>query len=449
MIHGVEVKMQNENNILPLLPPAFLNSMQQMLGEEFGAFLSSYSEMPYRGVRFRNEEVPLDDSEIIAPVPYAKNAFYLSADSVAGAQPLHEAGAYYIQEPSAMTAAAVLAPQDGDRVLDLCAAPGGKSTQLAMRARLQLLIANEPIPSRAQILSRNIERMGIDRCVVTSAFPDALQKKWPYYFDKILVDAPCSGEGMFRKHPETRAEWHEKAPQNCAARQFEILSCAAKMLRSGGRMAYSTCTFNAVENEGVIAEFLSKHPHFHLVPFSLPALPESKDGMLHIWPHKVRGEGHFVALLEKDETDEISAETISYAFRPVDNQLKKAAEAFYEEIGADLNCTPNALFNNKAVMLPSECPDLTGVKVLRAGLHLGEMRGKVFVPDHAAALALSIGKTFELNEEQVKCYLHGDVIPCSDNMKGYFVVSYRGYSLGFGKATDGVLKNHYPKGLRK
>ena len=441
--------MQTETNIAFPLPPAFLQQMKQLLGDHYEAFMASYDQQPYRGIRFRYSDCPLSSDDIEGRIPYAKNAFFLSRDSLAGAQPLHEAGAYYIQEPSAMTAAAVLAPQDGDRVLDLCAAPGGKSTQLAMSAQLELLIANEPMSNRAQILSRNIERMGIDRCVVTSAYPAALAKKWPAFFDKILVDAPCSGEGMFRKHPEARAEWHETSPENCAERQLEILSCAAKMLRSGGRMVYSTCTFNSLENEGVIKSFLLQHPEFHLLPFSLPSLPAASEGMLHIWPHEVRGEGHFVALLEKDDgQDEDRPKSRGSQFL-IDKKLKSAAVSFFADMLAETDCVPNAEFGGKAVVLPDTCPDLSGIKVLRAGLHLGELRGKTFIPDHAAALAVPMRKCFDMDDEQVKSYLHGDVIPCAETLKGYVVMRYQGYALGFAKASDGMLKNHYPKGLRK
>jgi len=434
------------SNSFPL-PPAFLTQIQTMLGEEFDAFLASYQSAPNRGIRFRALPPPIAESELEGAVLYAKNAFYLNGNSLAGAMPLHEVGAYYIQEPSAMTAAAVLAPQHDDRVLDLCAAPGGKSTQLAMSANLQLLIANEPIPNRAQILSRNIERMGIANAIVTSAYPEQLAKKWPNYFDKILVDAPCSGEGMFRKHPETRQEWNEQSPERCADRQFSILSEAAKMLRCGGRMVYSTCTFNSLENEGVVDRFLSSHPDFHLCGFSLPGLPVCTEGFTHIWPHKVRGEGHFVALFEKDGNESVAA------FKPSlpvpDSKTADAIADFFHQNYCSARLKPNALFAGKPVMLPAEYPDLNGIRVLRAGLHLGDFKGKTFIPDHAVALSIPFDKTIDLNDNQMLAYQHGDVIPCNDALKGFVVLAYKGYQVGFGKASDGMIKNHYPKGLRK
>ena len=429
------------------LPKAFLSNMKKMLGNDFEAFLASYQQPSLRGLRFRDDRLPLPSIELEGQILYAKNAYYLSQDSTAGSTPLHEAGAFYIQEPSAMTAAAVLAPQNGDRVLDLCAAPGGKSTQLAMSAELSLLVANEPIGNRAQILSRNIERMGITNAIVTSAYPDQLARKWPGFFDKILVDAPCSGEGMFRKHPETRAEWTENSPQHCAERQLDILSSASVMLREGGRLVYSTCTFNDTENEGVVSAFLAAHPEFHTCPFSLPGLPDAPQGFLHLYPHEIHGEGHFVALFEKEGTSPTSVHASSLP--TIDKKSAQQIAAFFDSIGSSRQLLPNALWGERPVILPMVYPDLKGIRVLRAGLHLGEFKGKAFIPDHAVALGISFDKTIELDDLQIRSYLHGDVIPCSDTLKGFVVLSYKGYQIGFGKASDGMIKNHYPKGLRK
>lgn len=429
------------------LPEAFLAHTKQILGDAFDDFLASYQQPYSRGLRFRDERISLPANELEGRVLYAKNAYYLSLNSTAGATPLHEAGAFYIQEPSAMTAAAVLSPQDGERVLDLCAAPGGKSTQLAMSANLKLLVANDPIPSRAQILSRNIERMGIANAIVTSAYPDHLAEKWPAYFDKILVDAPCSGEGMFRKHPETRAEWNEQSPFRCAERQLGILHAAAQMLRAGGRMVYSTCTFNHHENENVIEAFLKAHPDFHLCSFSLPGIGATQKGYMHLWPHEMRGEGHFVALLEKDG-DEL-APSIAPSLPTIDKKTAQSIASFFTDINCvDLLC-PNALFGGKPIVLPDNYPDLHGIRILRAGLHLGEFKGKAFIPDHAVALSSPFAGILTLDDKQVLSYLHGDVISCSDQLKGFIVLSYQDYQIGFGKASDGMIKNHYPKGLRK
>lgn len=432
------------------LPVAFVEQMRLLLNDDADAFLSSYAETPLRGLRFRDARRPLSSDDLCGSIPYARNAYYLKEDSLAGALPLHEAGAYYIQEPSAMTAAAVLAPEDGDRVLDLCAAPGGKSTQLAASAKLSLLIANEPISSRAQILSRNIERMGIPNAVVTSAYPQSLAEKWPQFFDKILVDAPCSGEGMFRRHPETRSEWSSDSPTKCASRQRDILDQAAKMLRSGGRMVYSTCTFNKQENEDTIAYFLQTHPNFELIPFNLAGMPAAPSGMLHVWPHQVKGEGHFVALMQKNDALKDEEPPIAPVFLPQPALSTVAAfTQFSKDIALSASITANSEFANRLIHISMPLPPLDKLRVLRVGLHLGEVRSKMFFPDHALALAIPVSKTIALDAAQTIAYIHGEALPCADDLRGFYIVSTEGYQLGFVKASNGFLKNHYPKGLRK
>ena len=261
----------------PALPPAFVSRMRAQLGEEADAYFAAM-EMPcLRGLRL-NPQKPVSGAALEAvggveePVPwYSALGRYLRNDSPAGTDPLHEAGAYYLQEPSAMAPVSVLSPRPGECVLDLCAAPGGKSTQIAAAlAGEGLLVSNEPVPSRAKILSRNIERMGVPNALVVSAQPEALAARWGVLFDAVLVDAPCSGEGMFRRHPETRAEWNPASPAACAERQRRILGCAAAMLRPGGRLVYSTCTLSPEENEETVRWFLQEHPDFSAQPFSLP-----------------------------------------------------------------------------------------------------------------------------------------------------------------------------------
>ena len=288
------------------LPEAYIVQMKRLLGEAgFFAYENSLSQPVTRALRVNlllcpDGNPPAKIEGMGERVPWAAGAYFVEGDARPGLSPLHEGGLFYLQEPSAMTAVTALDPKPGEKVLDLCAAPGGKSTQIAaLMAGQGLLVSNEPVPSRAQILSRNIERMGVRNAVVTSAYPQELAPHFTGFFDRILVDAPCSGEGMFRRQPEARDEWTENAPRGCADRQMEILSEAAKMLAPGGRMVYSTCTFNDTENEDVLARFLALHPEFSLVPFSLPSLPQAKEGYLHLYPHEMRGEGHFVSLLEK------------------------------------------------------------------------------------------------------------------------------------------------------
>lgn len=439
------------------LPQEFIDRMAAQLGDELPAFLRSYEEPYQRGVRLnplkRAERLPegLGDQ-----VPWEETGRYLSMESRAGAQVLHEAGAWYLQEPSAMIPAAVLAPRPGERVLDLCAAPGGKSTQLGLRMAGQgTLICNEPVHDRARILSRNVERMGLTNAVVVSGWPEQLAKAWPEAFDAIQCDAPCSGEGMFRRHPETRAEWAPESPAGCAKRQGDILDSAAAMLRPGGRLVYSTCTLNRIENEGVIEAFLGRHPDFALQPFALPGLDGSR-GMLTIYPHRVRGEGHFVALLTR------GGEGSGMAWRvpALDGASRRVLQAVQGDLPAWVR--PNAISpiggDEYALFRLPELPEGTpNVAVLRRGLHLGTVKlpgakGKkppVFTPDHALALAITPPEAprVDLTEEQARDYQSGQTIPAEG--KGWVLACFAGLPLGWGKVSDGVMKNHYPKGLRR
>ena len=442
----------------PAFPQGFIEQLAPLLGPELPDFLRCYEQAPARGLRVRRpgDSPPAEAAE---PVPWAEGGFYLPLESAAGTSPLHEAGAYYLQEPSAMAAAAALHPLPGEKVLDLCAAPGGKSTQLAAYLGGKgLLMCNEPVPSRAQILSRNMERMGVSNAVVVSALPEELSPRFPGYFDRILVDAPCSGEGMFRRHPETRDQWTAAAPAGCAQRQGQILLHAAQMLRPGGLLAYSTCTLNAEENEGVIQRFLWEQPDFSLVPFALPGLPES-DGTLRLWPHRIRGEGHFVALLRKRGDAAEGSGAARPAKRPRRERESQGlprpsegdaalARDFLREHIADAPM-PNALFAGKLIAAPEGLPPLQGVKVLRAGLALGEIKGRVFVPDHALALCCRPLRWVDVTLEQARAYQAGQALPAPEGVKGFCVLVCQGWSLGWVKAVDGQLKNHYPKGLRR
>lgn len=454
------------------LPIAFVRRMQEQLGPDAAAYFAAMEEPWHRGLRLNPmKPLPADHplhGDLLEPVPWHAGGWYLSNDSTLGAHPLHEAGAYYIQEPSAMTAVSVLAPKPGERVLDLCAAPGGKSTQIAgMLAGEGLLVCNEPVPSRAKILSRNIERMGIGNALVVSADPDQLCAKWHSCFDAILVDAPCSGEGMFRRHPETRLEWNEQSPAGCAARQSRILNAAIQMLKPGGRLVYSTCTLNLVENEQMVEGLLAEHPELSASAFSLPigtgdsaSIMNAPDGMLHLYPHQFKGEGHFVAQVRKAAEDASGGDAVAADmtdFLPAAQQLAMpdkamlaAYAAFGKSFGGDLP-EANAQFGDMLIAAPN-LPPLKGLKVLRAGLQLGSMKGKVFMPDHALAMGLPTGgsyPTVAVDEAQAAAYQRGETLPVPDDFSGYCLVTLDGLALGFGKASDGQVKNHYPKGLRR
>lgn len=441
-----------------MLPTEFLTRMQQLLGAEYEDFLASYDRPLQKGLRLGRKAakvtVPLPFLQ--APIPWAQNGFFFDSEQRPGKHPFHEAGVYYLQEPSAMAPAALLHPAPGDRVLDLCAAPGGKSTQLAdYLAGQGLLVANEINPKRAKILSRNIERMGIPNALVLNMHPRDLERPFAEFFDKIMVDAPCSGEGMFRKEEAASTDWSQDTVEMCASRQKEILHSAANMLRPGGVLCYSTCTFAPEEDEGVIAWFLSQHPDFTPVevsaPWFSPAHPEwgrpelsSIAKGFRLWPHKLNGEGHFVILLKK------SGNTLSPAL-PAQKDIKTPPElqGFLAELNIQLPEGTLTAFGPSLYLLPSNCPDLKGLKVLRPGLELGTVRKNRFEPAHALALWLSTAARtadFPADSQEILQYLHGQVL--SGPQTGWTLITADGVSLGWAKGSGGQLKNHFPKGLR-
>ena len=448
----------------PPLPKTFISRMQAQLGPEAHPFLESLNRPYMRGLRL-NLRKPLPATAeiegLLAPIPWEPLAYGLAIESTAGVHPLHTAGAYYLQEPSAMIPARVLAPRPGECVLDLCAAPGGKALQLAdMLLGSGLLVCNDPVLSRARILSRNVERMGIGNALVVSENPEALARLWPEVFDAILVDAPCSGEGMFRRHPETRLEWNEKAPLRCARRQSRIVNGAYTLLRSGGRMVYSTCTFSGEENEGLIDWLLREHADLEPVDFSVSIRDgqclASRNGMLRLYPHRIDGEGHFVALLQKKGTDHsepfrAKSTTLLPASAALKHPPKAALDAYACFTGGETLPIPNAMLGETLLACP-QLPPLCGVSILRAGLHLGKFRGKVFTPDHALAAGLPLPYSLpvaSLSLAQAVSYLRGESLPLQSGPKGYAIATHMGLALGFVKGNDGQLKNHFPKGLRR
>ena len=453
------------------LPEAYIHQMKRLLGEAgFFAYEKSLSEPVTRALRVNlllspQGTLPCAIEGAGNPVPWAKGCYFVEGDARPGLSPLHEGGLFYLQEPSALSAVSVLDPQPGERVLDLCAAPGGKSTQIAGAMQGQgLLVCNEPVPSRAQILSRNVERMGVRNAVVTSAMPDQLAPHFPAFFDRILVDAPCSGEGMFRRQPEARDEWSENSPRGCADRQMEILAEAAKMLAPGGVMVYSTCTFNDTENEGVLARFTSEHPEFSLEAFHLPGLPSGERGYAHLYPHEIRGEGHFVSLLRKSAdapgAPEASDDKPQRAKKPPrgkDGPKKKAEPmiAIPDVLAKGVSLGRLYMAGESLWALPDGLDDvsrLSGLRVLRTGLLLAHAEGKRAEPDHALAMALrphEAARTTELTEAQALAYQAGEALNLGELEPGYTLLTLHGVSLGFGKQAGGVMKNHYPKGLRR
>ena len=439
-----------------MLPEAFLTRMQQLLGIEYREFLRSFDRPLQKGLRLGEKGRGLELPFGLQPVPWAKDGYTYDPETRPGKHPYHEAGAYYLQEPSAMAPAAVLDARPGERVLDLCAAPGGKATQLAAAMGGKgLLVANEIHPKRAKILSRNIERMGIANALVLNMHPGELAVRFPAFFDRILVDAPCSGEGMFRKEEAAVTDWSEETVAMCAARQTEILRSAAGMLRPGGLLCYSTCTFAPEEDEGVMARFLSEYPEFSPVeitaPWFSPARPEwaqPRDDRValgfRLWPHKLHGEGHFLMLLKK-AGEEDPAETT----HPAGIKMPPELADFLRELEITLPEGNLIAFGSSLYLTPPDCPELRGLKTLRPGLELGVLKKGRFEPAHALALWLgTCARTMDLSADapEVMRYLRGDVIP--GDRKGWTLITVDGISLGWAKGSGGQMKNHYPKGLR-
>ena len=427
-----------------MLPETFLKRIEKQLGEEYPQFLESL-ERP-RAVALRFNPLKGDAPAlpfVQSPVPWEPCGFYYDPQSRPGLHPYHEAGVYYLQEASAMAPVALLQPQPGEWVCDLCAAPGGKSTQIAGRMGGEgLLLCNEINPKRARILSRNIERLGIGNALVTNEHPEKLAGRLSGCFDRVLVDAPCSGEGMFRKEEAAVTDWSEDTVAMCANRQQEILRSAAKLLRRGGRLVYSTCTFAPEENEGVIRTFLQEHPDFEPEEVDAPWFVPGENGSFRMWPHKLLGEGHFAAVLkrtgasEREQPESCAGE-----------KLPREWLEFAKELQIDLRSGKAIFFGQSLYWVHPELPELKGIRVERPGLELGTVRKGRFEPAHALALWLSECSRVQELGNRVEAYLHGEVIPSSQ--KGWCLATVDGFSLGWGKGDGNVLKNHYPKGLRR
>ena len=454
-----------------MLPTLFEQRMQSLLETEYEAFLASYDRPRNVGLRLNplKTETPPDLSEFgLSPVPWAENGYYYNPNTRPGLSAYHEAGLYYLQEASAMAPAGLLDVQPGMKVLDLCAAPGGKTTQLAAALRGEgLLVCNEINPKRAKILSRNIERLAVANALVLNEHPKKLEERFPCYFDRVLVDAPCSGEGMFRKEEAAITDWSPETVEMCARRQQEILHSAAQMLRPGGRLVYSTCTFAPSENEGSISAFLHDHPEFSVVtvdaPWFEPGHPEWVEnpapGLEHtfrLWPHHLKGEGHYAAVLEKSP-DAPWAEAPSVgrtakgrdSKKPQGPSPEKQVEAFCRTAGVTHPDGRILTFGQSLFLVPEEMPELHGLKVLRPGLELGEMLKNRFEPAHAWALWLKTADSvadFPASSGEIAAYLRGEAIP--GQQSGWTLVQADGLSLGWVKGSAGTLKNHFPKALR-
>ena len=422
------------------LPDSFLDRMKQDLKNEYEGFLESYNHPPYIGLRVNTLKADVEEFCAICDfcgesIPWCESGFYY--DGKKGSHPMSLAGLFYSQEPSAMIAAELADIQKGDKVLDLCAAPGGKSTQLAAKLSGEgLLVSNEINTGRAKILCENIERMGIRNAIVTNMHPEKMAEHFEEFFDKIVVDAPCSGEGMFRKDEVAVREWSIEHTLSCAQRQLSILDSAYKMLSPGGKLVYSTCTFARVENEEVIDEFVKKYPDMSL-------LKEHR-----LMPHRIKGEGHFSALLEK-------AGVKKGIKHPCPKSAKQDIINTYREFEREnLNITLDGTFisfGDNLYLMPEEMISLDAIKCIRPGIMLGELRKGRFTPSHHLCMSLKkedFKRKILLEDEKIMRYVRGEAIE-SDGEKGFGAMLYKGkYPLGWYKLSDGYAKNHYPKHLR-
>lgn len=469
------------------IPPQFLERMSLFLGEEYPAFASALERDPVHALRVNTLKLSAKEFQAISPfklgdtVAWCDSAFTLPESvkekqssgngnaSEPGKHPYHLAGLYYLQDPSAMSAAQLLDPQPGDWVLDLTAAPGGKTTQLAARMQGQgLLVANEIKTKRLPPLMINLERWGASNLVVTNETPERLADHFGACFDRVLVDAPCSGEGMFRKDMGARQDWTVEMVRGCSLRQGNILRVAAHLVSPGGHLLYSTCTFSPEENEGVILHFLQEHPEFEIEslphhPGFMPGKPGwlAEDGnqldqdyelekAVRLFPHRVFGEGHFACLLQRKH-DHQNAHKSSRGISPLPPSQDKLWRVFCEEtLSLELSSNRLQQQGERLYYLPQELPDLKGMRTPIPGVWLGNFRKDRFEPAHPLATFLRPGQarnTLELSSrgKEVISYLRGESLP-STGKSGWTLVTVDGWPLGWGKRVQGVVKNHYPRG---
>ena len=453
------------------LPVAFIKNMREILGEEgLAEYLDSFEKPKFTGLRVNTSKISVEEFLRISPfklrrVPWTENGFYYTEEDSPTHHPYYYAGLYYIQEPSAMAPAAVLPVERGERVLDLCAAPGGKATELGAKLNhTGLLVANDASASRTKALLKNLEVFGIPNLLVTSEMGDRLDRYFHEYFDKILIDAPCSGEGMFRKQAHMIPAWEKQGPEVFANMQREILRQAAELLKPGGTMLYSTCTFSKLENEGSIDGFLAEHPEFTLEEIprqegfcsGMPELVGSRfplERCVRLFPHKVDGEGHFLALLKK------AGEKIPGAPEPAGRpgRIPAELEAFLQDVSMPMELSRIVVKDTKVFLMPEGVGRCPGLRFLRSGLYLGELLKKRFEPSQAFAMALKkeeYASVIDLSaaDDRVIRYLKGETLEIEDGEssrpEGWQLVCVDGYPLGWGKLIRGTLRNKYFSGWR-
>jgi len=465
--------------------------MQHFLGEEYPSFVAALEKEPVNGLRVNTLKLSIDEFQRITPsglgekVPWCPAAFILPVSEFSfGRHPYHLAGLYYLQDPSAMVAAELLAPRAGERVLDLAAAPGGKTTHLAtLMQGSGLLVANEIKDKRLGHLAFNVERWGAGNAVVTNETPERLADHFGAFFDRVLVDAPCSGEGMFRKDAGARQDWSMEMVEGCSIRQRNILRVAARLVRPGGYLLYSTCTFAPEEDEGVLNGLVNGQtdknrlhengfPEFEVVELPLAegfmrgqpgwlgegVEANGLEGAVRLLPHRIRGEGHFACLLRRMESAGGEANTRRLKASRSPAGLANASPAqmnlwkdFADEVLAiDFPHEQMKSRGERLYLVPQELPDLGNLRVVHPGVWLGTFKKDRFEPAHPLALYLRAGQArngldLRSTEAQLGRYLRGESIP-SEGPAGWTLISVDGWPLGWGKRVQGVVKNHYPRG---
>ena len=482
---SVEAQAQFDINDKPSsLPKAFLREMEDLLGDEYQAFLDSYRDEKTSAIRVNTLKLPIESFKDLGlfnidferdKISWAEEGYYLSGDVNPGKNPLHDAGAYYIQEPSAMSVVGQTHVFEEDRVLDLCAAPGGKSTYILSRLNHKgLLVSNEINPSRIRALGENLERFGAVNSIITNSDSSNLLTFFKGFFDKIFIDAPCSGQGMFRKDDFAIEDWSQDKVDECVAIQRQLIRDAYQMLRAGGMIIYSTCTFTRQENEDIIEDFLGDYPDANLLD------------MDRIWPHRDRGEGHFCARItkkadkqgdqeaqdsdlldfDKDSHRDSSRESAKKSKKKQKSKAKSNRKnqeylGLYEDFATDYLIDgglrkllePGLAVKEERLHYQPLNYDLRGLKVLRSGLFVGEFKKNRFEPAHSLAMALKPSDVkntidFANDSNEIRAYLRGESIETGQS-RGWVLVSVEGVSLGWGKESNGILKNKYPKGLRR
>ncbi|WP_195940518.1 RsmF rRNA methyltransferase first C-terminal domain-containing protein [Romboutsia sp. 1001713B170131_170501_G6] len=426
------------------LPERFLSDMKEILKDEYDEFIKTYDDKKTTGLRVNTLKISKNDLDKLdlfklEQIPWVDEGFYYDEDiDRPGKNPLHEAGAYYLQEPSAMSVVPKLDVKEGEKILDMCAAPGGKSTYILSKLNnTGLLVSNEINPTRIKALGENLERFGAKNCIITNTDSNNLKKVFRGYFDKIVIDAPCSGQGMFRKDEVAISDWSYAKVLECQSIQREIIRDGYEMLKNGGTLVYSTCTFAKEENETVINEFIEEYENAKLID------------MERLWPHKIKGEGHFVAKIQKNEEEDTNTKELKV--KRLDKELKDYREFekkfLNESLGNKFDIRGENLY-----LLPEESPETKKLKVLRYGLHLGTLKKNRFEPSHALSHYLKPNQVkytenLSIQDEEVLNYLRGNTINTGQS-RGWVLVTVENIPLGWGKESNGVLKNHYPKGLR-